>query len=194
MSPVAVSPLIPMSPPPAPKGDLGALVASCLDCTAAALLSSRAASEGEVSRALEAVRRAGAEGHRLDLLQAVASSQGFPEEQVGSVILSLAEKISVTLSPVPQLVPFAGKLIAPSAFYESFESLYQTAMALLTPVIFVEDTDSIGVASINPIAAELLATTIQNGVFRRFGIRPFLTVARIDYESWSFLTRKHFGL
>ncbi len=194
MTPVAVSPLIPLSPPPAPQGDLRNLVDTCLDRTAAALLSTRAASESEVSRALDAVHRAGSEGLRLDLLQAVASSQGFPEEQASSVILNLAEKISVTLNPVPPLVPFAGKLIAPSAFYESFEALYQTAMALLTPVIFVEDTDAIGVASINPIAAELLAESIQSGVFRRFGIRPFLTVARIDYESWCFLTRKHFGL
>jgi len=64
----------------------------------------------------------------------------------------------------------------------------------LTPVIFAEDTDSIGVASANPIAAALLASAIQEVVFRRFGIRPFLTVARLDYESWTFLTRKHFGL
>ncbi len=194
MSPVALSPLIPLSSPPPPKSDLASLVETCLDRTAIALLNASAASQSEVSHAMNAVHRAAAEGIRLDLLQAVASSQGFPEEQVGSIILSLGEKISATLSPTPQWVPFAGKLIAPSAFYESFESLYQTALALLTPVIFAEDTDTIGVASINPIAAELLAESIQQGVFRRFGIRPFLTVARLDYESWSFLTRKHFGL
>ncbi|MEO0016975.1 MAG: hypothetical protein RLZZ522_258 [Verrucomicrobiota bacterium] len=192
MSPVAISPFIPSSPPPVLNPDFSDLVESCLERTAAALLSTCAASESEVSHALDAVHRAGEEGLRLDLLQAVAASQGFQEEQVGSVIVSLAEKISVTLNPVPPLVPFAGKLIAPSAFYESFTQLYQTAMALLTPVIFVEDTDAIGVASINPIAAELLAECVQNVVFRRFGIRPFLTVARIDYESWCFLTRKHF--
>jgi hypothetical protein len=31
-------------------------------------------------------------------------------------------------------------------------------------------------------------------VFRRFGIRPFVTIARLDYESWTFLSRKHFEL
>ena len=130
----------------------------------------------------------------MDLLQALAFTQGHQEEHVGNVILSLAEKVAGTLTPVPPLIPFAGKLIAPSAFYESFEAIYKTAAALLAPVIFVEDTDSIGVASTNPIAAALLASTIQEVVFRRFGIRPFLTVARLDYESWTFLTRKHFGL
>jgi hypothetical protein len=39
------------------------------------------------------------------------------------------------------------------------------------------------------MADEILAT-----VDRRFGIKPFVTSVRMDYESWSFLSRKHFGL
>jgi len=30
--------------------------------------------------------------------------------------------------------------------------------------------------------------------FKRLGIRPFVTTARLEYESWTFLTRKHFEL
>jgi aspartyl aminopeptidase len=194
MTPVALSPVSVLSPPPAPSADFGSLVEACIDRTAAALSDSRAANDSDISHALEAVRRAQAEGTRVDLLQALAVTQGHQEEHVGNVILNLAEKVAGTLTPVPQLIPFAGKLIAPSAFYESYEALYKTAAALLTPVIFAEDTDSIGVASANPIAAALLASAIQEVVFRRFGIRPFLTVARLDYESWTFLTRKHFEL
>ena len=61
-------------------------------------------------------------------------------------------------------------------------------------MIFAEDTDAVGTASINPVASMILADEIRAAVFKRFGIRPFLTVARLDYESWSFLTRKHFEL
>jgi hypothetical protein len=61
-------------------------------------------------------------------------------------------------------------------------------------VIYAEDTDAIGTASINPFAAAILAEEIQSTVFKRFGIRPFVTIARLDYESWTFLTRKHFEL
>jgi hypothetical protein len=61
-------------------------------------------------------------------------------------------------------------------------------------VIFAEDTDAIGTASVNPVAAAILAAEIEAAVFKRFGIRPFLTVARLDYESWTFLARKHFEL
>ena len=31
-------------------------------------------------------------------------------------------------------------------------------------------------------------------LYPRFGIKPFVTAVRMDYESWSFLSRKHFGL
>ena len=107
---------------------------------------------------------------------------------------ALGEKLAATLNPAPPLIPFAGKLIAPSAFYESFDFLHKMARVLLTPVIFVEDTDSIGVASANPIAAALFAARVQESVARRFGIRPFLTVTRLEYEAWTFLTHKHFEL
>ena len=43
-------------------------------------------------------------------------------------------------------------------------------------------------------AAAIFASAIQDSVFRRVGIRPFLTVVRLDYESWTFLCRKHFEL
>ena len=92
------------------------------------------------------------------------------------------------------MIPFGGKLIAPSAFYESFERIHQIAKVLLAPVLFAEDTDAIGVGSVNPVAGHILATEIRDSVVKRFGIGPFLSVARLDYESWTFLTRKHFEL
>ena len=61
-------------------------------------------------------------------------------------------------------------------------------------MIYAEDTDAIGTASVNPVASAILAEEIRTTVFKRFGIRPFVTIARLDYESWTFLTRKHFEL
>ena len=61
-------------------------------------------------------------------------------------------------------------------------------------MIYAEDTDAIGTASANPVASAILAEEIRSTVFKRFGIRPFVTAARLDYESWTFLSRKHFEL
>lgn len=192
----SAAPFTPATRPqqPSQQDEIVEIVDLCIDRTAAALLSTRAATEIDVSHALDAVRRSQAEGIHMDLLQALASVQGYPEEQLGNVIPRIAEKIGFTLNPVPQLIPFAGKLIAPSAFYESYDRIHLMAKALLVPVIFVEDTDAIGVASANPIAAAILAAKIQEIVSRRFDIRPFLTVARLDYETWTFLSHKHFEL
>ncbi|MEI7910397.1 MAG: hypothetical protein WCK77_12230 [Verrucomicrobiota bacterium] len=176
------------------SGDIGKALDACLDQTAELLVFCRAASQIDVSHAVDAVRKAQAGNHPLDLVEAVAREQGHQEEHLAGIIRILGDKLAAELNPSPPLIPFAGKLIAPSAFYESFDHIHKMARVLLTPVIFVEDTDSIGVASINPIAATLLAEKIQEAVSRRFDIRPFLTIARLEYESWSFLTHKHFEL
>ncbi|MFN6016653.1 MAG: hypothetical protein ACK49N_03680 [Verrucomicrobiota bacterium] len=166
---------------------------ACLEKTSHALLAVKAATPSEVAKAAELYRKSKSDGRPIDMLEATAKIQGRQEPQMSDAVKSLAEKVSITLNTAPPLIPFAGKLITPTAFYESFDRIHRIAADLLVPVIFVEDTDAIGVASINPIAAEMLSQIIQDAVSRRFGIRPFMTILRLDHESWSFLTRKHFG-
>lgn len=185
------------SQPAAPRNaqvDHDVIFAACLEQTAEALLFSQAATQADLTQALDAVHQAHANGHPLDLLEAVARAQGHQEEFFGRIIRTLGDKIAATLNPSPPLIPFAGKLIAPSAFYDSFDHIHRLAKTLLSPVIYAEDTDAIGTASVNPVASVLLAEEIRNTVFKRFGIRPFVTAARLDYESWTFLSRKHFEL
>ena len=166
---------------------------ACLDKTSHALLAVKAATPSEVAEAAELCRKSKSDGRAMDLLEAAAKIQGREEPQMSDAVNALAEKLSITLNTAPPLITFAAKLITPTAFYESFDRIHRIAADLLVPVIFVEDTDAIGVASINPIAAEMLSQIIQDAVSRRFGIRPFMTILRLDHESWSFLTRKHFG-
>lgn len=184
-----------LEPTPLPThGDIWDFAEECLQQTANALRESRSASPTELSQAIAGARESHASGNPADLLEKLARIQGHAEEHVGMAILDLGNKVANTLTPYAPLIPFAGKLIAPSAFYESFDQLHKVARALLAPIIYVEDTDAIGTASANPIAAAILAEEIRNVVFKRFGIRPFVTIARLDYESWTFLARKHFEL
>ena len=176
------------------QSDIDELVDACHEQTAEALVDTRAASKADVAHAMEVVRRAQAQGLPLDLVEAIARVQGHQGEAYGAIIHSLGSRLASIYNPPPLLIPFGGDLIAPSAFYKSFDQLHKMARALLAPVIFAEDAGSIGVASANPIAATILAGKIQELVLRRFDIRPFLTVARLNYESWIFLTHKHFEL
>jgi hypothetical protein len=166
----------------------------CLQRTAAALHECRAATPAEISQGIGTAREFHAAQKPADLLEVLARIQGHGEEHLSPAILELGNKVSGTLLPYAPIIPFAGKLIAPSAFYDSFEHIHRTARALLSPVIYAEDTDSVGTASVNPIASAMLADEIRANVFKRFGIRPFVTIARLDYESWTFLSRKHFEL
>jgi hypothetical protein len=166
----------------------------CLMKTAEALHEARAASIAEINQAIAMVRESHANGKPAEMLETIARIHGHAEEHLSPAILELGNKVAQTRSPYAPLVPFAGKLIAPSAFYESFDQIHKLARLLLSPVIYAEDTDAIGTASVNPVASAILAAEIESVVFKRFGIRPFITVARLDYESWTFLSRKHFEL
>lgn len=166
----------------------------CLQQTAGALHEARAATPAEISQGIATAREDHAREKPSDLIEVLARIQGHGEEHLGPAILELGNRVARTLTPHAPLIPFAGKLIAPSAFYESFDQIHKLARVLLSPVIYAEDTDSIGTASANPVASVILAEEIRNNVFKRFGIRPFVTIARLDYESWAFLSRKHFEL
>ena len=190
------SPFLATHEPPAPQktGDLWEFAEICLQRTAGALQEARAATPSEISQAVSAARADHAEERPSDLLEMLARVQGHGEEHLGPAILDLGDKVAATIAPYAPLIPFAGKLIAPSAFYDSFDQIHKIARVLLSPVIYAEDTDALGTASANPIASSILADEIRASVHKRFGIRPFVTIARLDYESWSFLTRKHFEL
>jgi hypothetical protein len=182
-------------PAPRSKGaDLWDFAEICLQQTAEALHQARAGTPAEISQAIATTRENHAKQIPSDLLEVMVRVLGHDEEHLSPAILDLGNKIAATLNPSPPLIPFGGKLIAPSAFYESFDQIHKIARVLLSPVIYAEDTDAIGTASANPVAAALLAEEIRTTVFKRFGIRPFVTVARLDYESWTFLSRKHFEL
>jgi len=170
------------------------VVETCLVRTAEALRAVGAATDQELHEALARVRNSMARERPLDLLDVLARVKGYEEENIAPAILGLSDAVASTMKPAPACVPFAGKLIAPSAFYDSFDTMHKLGKQLLTPVIFAEDTDAIGTGSVNPIAALILGEEIQRAVAKRFGIRPFMTVARMEYESWAFLCRKHFEL
>ncbi len=187
--------MIPPDPEAAPKNaDLWDFAEMSVQLTVTALQEARVATPQEISQAVAKVREQHAKERPCDLLETLARVQGHEEEHLGPVVLALGDKVAATLSPLAPYIPFAAKLIAPSAFYESFDQIHKIARVLLSPVIFAEDTDAIGIASVNPVAASILAEEIRSSVYKRFGIRSFVTVARLDYENWAFLTRKHFEL
>ncbi len=184
----------PATPAPPKKRSQEDIVELCIVRTAEMLSKTGAARDNDIFKALSQVREGLAKGDPMDLLETLARVMGTDEERLGPAVQSLSDSVASTLNPGPPSVPFASKLIAPSAFYESFDAMHKLGRMLLTPVLYAEDTDAIGVGSINPIAALVLGEEIHSVVAKRFGIRPFITTARMEYEAWAFLCRKHFEL
>lgn len=176
------------------SSDFTGIIESCLVKTAEALSQAGVASDEEIFKALTIARDAQGHGKPVDLIETMARVLGHDEEHISKAISDLSAAVAATLSPAPPLIPFASKLIAPSAFYESFDALHRLGKALLVPVLYAEDTDAIATGSINPVASKFFSEQIYQAVAKRFGIRPFITVVRMDYESWTFLCRKHFEL
>lgn len=177
------------------QDDLSAIWDIADDCaikTAILLHETLSATEDELQQTLEIVRDTHASGKPCEFIEMLARIQGHAEEHLGPVILNLSNRMAIAMQPYTPVIPFAGKLIAPTTFYESYEQLHVLAKLLLSPVLYAEDTDAIGIGSINPLAANLLGENITAAVHRRLGIRPFACSIRLDYETWSFLTRKHF--
>ena len=189
---------IPLDSPPATTAREGieACVDDCLERTLNAFQDSGVASNEEIMRVRLRFKGTPEEETEApkDLVELLAKIQGTEEERMGIEVARISHAVSEVITPAVPLIPFAGKLMAPSAFYEAYTQLHETSKALLSPVIFAEDTDAIGTGALNPVAAQIMGEEILSAVSRRFGIRPFVTTIRLDYESWCFLSRKHFGL
>lgn len=184
----------PDSTGPFDSGMLERALERCYVKTAEALSQAGAANDDDIMRALGSVRESQAKGTPADMLEALARVRGCDEERIGAEIAILSASVASTMSPPAPSIPFGHRLIAPSAFYESFDALHELGKVLLTPVLYAEDTDAIGIGSINPVAAKTFSDEVFKAVKKRTGIRPFITVVSLEYESWAFLCRKHFEL
>lgn len=184
----------PSSPehPPSSGGDWD-LAEICMQRTAEVLHELRAATPAEISQAVSSVRESHAAQKPADLIEALARVQCPDESQLAAAILALGQQVASMVTPYAPYVPFAGKLITPTAFYEAHPQVCRLAEILGSPVIYAEDTDAVGTASINPVASQMLSKGILEIVTTQTGIRPFVSIAQLDFDSWNFLTRKHFS-
>lgn len=177
---------------PPQRESLAAAVEECLQRTATALFQTGTAGKDDLIHTMHLVRQSNFHGQPADLLDTLARHLHTDEDQVAAAAASYGERISATLSPNLHVVPFAGRLIAPSTFYENHPDVQRLGAALMAAVIYAEDSDAIGTASINPIAAIILGEEIAAAVARRVNVRPIITSVMLDHQSWTQVIRKHF--
>jgi hypothetical protein len=177
---------------PPQRESVAAAVEECLQRTATALFQTGTAGKDDLVQAMQLVRRSNSHGQPADLLETLARHLHQEEESITAAISSYGERISATLSPHLHVVPFAGRLIAPSTFYENYPEVQRLGAALMAAVTYAEDADAIGTASINPISAIILGEEIAAAVTRRVNVHPIITSVLLDHADWTQVIRKHF--
>ena len=106
----------------------------------------------------------------------------------------LGRSLSQSLGQPLTLVPFASKMPTPSAFYDLNDSLLLECRKLLTPVLFAEESEVIGIASINPVALRLSARTVMQFIADKTGTTPVVSTLLLHHEGWISLCQQQFGI
>ena len=106
----------------------------------------------------------------------------------------LGRSLSQSLGQPLTLVPFASKMPTPSVFYDMNESLLLECRKLMTPVLFAEESEVIGIGSINPAALRISARTIMQFIADKTGTTPMVSSVLLHHEGWISLCQQQFGI
>jgi hypothetical protein len=92
------------------------------------------------------------------------------------------------------LIPFASKMSTPSNFYDANKDVLVDCRRLMTPVLYAEESEVIGLGSINPISLRLTAERIIATLGERTGTRPIVSRMLLHHDGWIALCQKQFGI
>ncbi|HCQ39275.1 MAG TPA: hypothetical protein DIV39_08995 [Verrucomicrobiales bacterium] len=106
----------------------------------------------------------------------------------------LGRSLSQSLGQPLALVPFASKMPTPSVFYDMNESLLLECRKLMTPVLYAEELEVIGIGSINPAALRISAQTIMQCIADKTGTTPMVSSVLLHHEGWISLCQQQFGI
>ncbi len=106
----------------------------------------------------------------------------------------LARALSQAMGQQLALVPFASRLPTPSAFYDLNESLLAECRRMMTPVLYAEESEVIGVGSINPVALRIAAQIIMRTLGERTGTTPIVSRIQLHHDGWMSLCQQQFGI
>ena len=129
-----------------------------------------------------------------DILSVMAQLRGIDEGEQPSSVESWARALAPIVKKRYSMVPFAGKLLGSSSFFEKYSNIQEAATAVKCPLIFSEDTDVLGFGTINPVAGSNLASFVADYFKAETGMTPYLSIFLIDLPTWETICRRQFKL
>ena len=106
----------------------------------------------------------------------------------------LGRSLSHSLGQPLALIPFASRMQTPSVFYDMNEALLADCLKLMTPVLYAEESEVIGIGSINPAALQISTRTIMQFIADKTGTTPIVSSVLLHHEGWISLCQQQFGI
>ena len=116
-----------------------------------------------------------------------------PEARALEVEL-IGRSLSHSLGQPLALIPFASRMQTPSVFYDMNEALLADCRKLMTPVLYAEESEVIGIGSINPAALQISTRTIMQFIADKTGTTPIVSSVLLHHEGWISLCQQQFGI
>ena len=103
----------------------------------------------------------------------------------------LGRSLSHSLGQPLALIPFASRMQTPSVFYDMNEALLADSRKLMTPVLYAEESEVIGIGSINPAALQISTRTIMQFIADKTGTTPIVSsVLPVSYTHLTLPTKR----
>ena len=106
----------------------------------------------------------------------------------------LGRSLSHSLGQPLALIPFASRMQTPSVFYDMNEALLADCRKLMTPVLYAEESEVIGIGSINQAALQISTRTIMQFIADKTGTTPIVSSVLLHHEGWISLCQQQFGI
>ena len=106
----------------------------------------------------------------------------------------IGRSLSHSLGQPLALIPFASRMQTPSVFYDMNEALLADCRKLMTPVLYAEESEVIGIGAINPAALQISTRTILQFIADKTGTTPIVSSVLLHHEGWISLCQQQFGI
>lgn len=160
--------------------------------TLAMLQQHNLASAEDCSQVAARVRRSWEQGQGADPVNGLARLRAGGGDMLDASVEMISAKMAHSLPFAPTRVPFAARLIPPSALYEKHPDIKTMCKMMLVPIAFAEDLDVIGIASINPYFADAISAYLTERLKQETSVQPLIHIIRLDYVGWAKMCQKHF--
>lgn len=163
---------------------------TCLERTYMLLREHGLATPEELRRLAEVGQQPRAGDRQKDPLEILVDLRVSDEDKRPGEIERMGRAISQMIETPLVLVPFANRLPTPTSFYDTYPTIFELCQALMTPVIFAEESEVVGIASINPVALLLMEEHVLQNMSEVTGTRPMVTQLLATHEVWDSICRK----